>query len=174
MVPTPPGSPRCSPAGGSCAAWLRPRACRPGPARRLPRSASAECRAAVAHEVLGAGQHRERIRAIVALEAPHRRLAQLRHQVRIFAEALVGAAPADILRHRDARREGPLDSGGAHLLGGDAARPSPPAPHRACSPARCCAGKPPRRSRCCGRAPRRLRTATESSAACSSCGPERS
>ncbi len=45
---------------------------------------------------------------------------QFLHQLRILGEAFVGAAPARILRHGDAGREGPLDAGGAHFLGGDA------------------------------------------------------
>src|SRR5260370_32644618 len=41
-------------------------------------------------------------------------------KVGIFGEAFIGAAPANILRDGYARTEGPLNSGGADLLGGDA------------------------------------------------------
>ncbi len=70
--------------------------------------------------MLGAGQNGERIGQVRTLQAAHGGFAQLRHQVRIFGKAFIGAAPALILCDRDAGREGPLNSGGAHLLRGDA------------------------------------------------------
>ena len=41
--------------------------------------------------------------------------------MRIFGEAFVGAAPPLVLRHGDARTEGPIDAGGANFFGGDSA-----------------------------------------------------
>ena len=79
-----------------------------------------ERRAAVADVVLGARQDRQRVRQIRPLQAAHRRLAELRDQLGILGEAFVGASPADILRDRDARREGPLNTGGADLFRGGA------------------------------------------------------
>ena len=46
--------------------------------------------------------------------------AEFAHELGIFGEAFIGAAPADILRDGDAGTEGPLDSGGADFFGGDA------------------------------------------------------
>ena len=77
-------------------------------------------RAAIADEVLGAGQHAQRIVQVVALEAAHRRTGEFAHQLGVFGEAFISAAPADILRDRDAGTEGPLNSRRADLFGGDA------------------------------------------------------
>src|ERR1035437_3413751 len=79
----------------------------------------AERGAAIAHVVLGAGQHTQRIVQPCALEAAHRRTGQFAYQLGVFGEALIGTAPADILRHGDAGAEGPLNSRGADLFGGD-------------------------------------------------------
>ena len=98
----------------------------------------------------------------------HRGLAELGHERGILREALVGAAPAVVPRHGDARREGPLDAGGADLARGDARRSARPARGRACSRGRCCAGRPSRRARCCGRARRRCRRAAECAGGCAS------
>ena len=75
--------------------------------------------AAVADEMLGARQHRERVGQIGGLEPAHRGTGQLAHHRRILRESFVSAAPADILRDCDAWREGPLNTGSANLLGGD-------------------------------------------------------
>jgi hypothetical protein len=67
---------------------------------------------AVADEVLGAGDdplaaHRR------ALEAADVAARQQRSAGRVFAETLVGAAPALVAHDRHARREGPLEPGAA-------------------------------------------------------------
>ncbi len=56
----------------------------------------------------------------IALQTLHELAGIGRHELRIFGVALVGAAPAVVLRHGHRGREGPFDAGGAHLLGGDA------------------------------------------------------
>jgi len=117
MDPTPPAPPRCSLAGECGAGRIHRRAYRPdrgpGPLR------GAERRAAVADEVFGARQDGKRVGQVRALEAAHRRASHFLHQLRVFGETFVRAAPTYILRHRDARREHPLDAGGADFLGGD-------------------------------------------------------
>jgi len=60
---------------------------------------------------------------VVLLQAPDRRPAQALHQYRVFAEALVGAAPSFVAGHGHAGRERPVDAGGPDLLRGDAGRP---------------------------------------------------
>ena len=72
--------------------------------------------AAVADEMLGTGDHGERIAEPLALQAAGHRFAELGDHVGIFGEAFVRAAPALVARHRDARGERPLDAGGANLL----------------------------------------------------------
>ena len=79
----------------------------------------AERGAAVAGKMFGAGQDGKRVGQVRALEAAHRRASHFLHQLRVFGETFVRAAPTYILRHRDARREHPLDAGGADFLGGD-------------------------------------------------------
>jgi hypothetical protein len=79
--------------------------------------------AAVAHEMLGGGDHVVGIqiarRAEFALEAFDHRGGVLRHQCGILRVTLIRAAPASILRHRERGREGPVDAAGAQLLRGD-------------------------------------------------------
>ena len=76
--------------------------------------AGAERGAAVADVVLGAGEHAASARSrFGALQPAHRGLAELGHQRRVLAEALVRAAPALVARHGHARRERPVDAGRA-------------------------------------------------------------
>ncbi len=85
-----------------------------------PGLGGAEGRAAIAHEVFGAGQHAERIVETRALEAADGGAGEFTHELGIFGEAFIGAAPADVLRYGDAGTEGPLNSRRADLFGGDA------------------------------------------------------
>ncbi len=71
---------------------------------------------AVAQVMLGRGQHGRR-RTELTLEAAHHRFAIGPNQVGIGAVAFVRASPARVLHDRERRREGPGDTGGAHLLG---------------------------------------------------------
>src|SRR6185369_11308030 len=87
-------------------------------------------RAAVAQEVLRAG-HDARgvdggagVHAVtdVVLKPAHRGRAQALGQLGRLAVTLVGAAPAFISDHRDARRERPVDAGARDLARGHARR----------------------------------------------------
>ncbi len=78
---------------------------------------SAPCRAAIADEVFRGRQRSVRRGEIVALQAVNEGDAQLGHEVGILAVTLVGASPANILRHRDHRGIVPVNAGGDHLLG---------------------------------------------------------
>ena len=78
-------------------------------------------RAAVANEMFRAGEHRRgRGGQLRPLKPLHRGEAQFRHQRGMVAVTFVGAPPAFVLRHGDARREGPADARAGDLLGGDA------------------------------------------------------
>ena len=79
--------------------------------RRRPRPreqarAAAVARAAVAHPVLDARRHREGL----SLEPAHLGGAERRDDRRVLGEALVRAPPAQVVWHRDARREDPIDA----------------------------------------------------------------
>src|SRR5690606_3945649 len=67
---------------------------------------------AVADVVLGGGEDRPTLRtqhlALISADDPRHR----HYQVRVFGERLVGAAPAVVARHAQARREGPGRAGG--------------------------------------------------------------
>ena len=80
----------------------------------------AERGAAIAGIVFGAGQDGKRVGQVRALKAAHRRPRHFPHQLRVFGETFVGAAPTHVLRHRHAGRKRPLDAGGADFLGRDA------------------------------------------------------
>ena len=121
----------------------------------------------VAGEVLGAGEHPVGVVELAgpALEAVDDGLHRL-HQPRRLAEALVGAAPAVVAGHADARRERPLRAGGAGLLGGDVADPLAPASGPGSRRGRCCAGRPWRPAGCRGRARSRRRRSAGCRAGC--------
>jgi hypothetical protein len=72
-------------------------------------------RAAVAHEVLRRRQHAAVLRRRASLQAPDGRGAEQHRELRRLAVALVGATPAFVLRHGDARREVPQHAGRGHL-----------------------------------------------------------
>src|SRR5581483_849214 len=67
---------------------------------------------AVADVMFGAGQDGERIGEVGGLESTDGGFAELLHHVRIFGIALIGTAPANVLRHGDTRRKRPLNAGG--------------------------------------------------------------
>src|SRR4029079_10208560 len=69
--------------------------------------------AAVSEIVLGAGEHAARGGEGGALQPADRGLTELGDEGRVLAEALVGASPAIVARHGDARREHPVDARGA-------------------------------------------------------------
>ena len=77
-------------------------------------------RAAIADVVLGASQDRQRVGQIVALQTAHGRRAQILDALGFLGVAFVSAAPADVARHRNARRETPVDSSGADFHRRDA------------------------------------------------------
>ena len=66
--------------------------------------------------MLGAGEHAAGRGEVGALQPAHRGLTELGDERRVLAEAFVGAAPAIVARHGDARRERPVDAGGADLF----------------------------------------------------------
>src|SRR5690606_13272667 len=84
--------------------------------------------AAIAEEVLDRDHHVAVVQAVrragLALQAFHHGAGALRHRLRVLRVALVGAAPAHVLRHRHGRGEGPLHAGGAGLDRGDLADPA--------------------------------------------------
>ncbi len=69
--------------------------------------------------MFGAGEHGIFVQP-VPLEPAHGGGAEFGNEVGRFAETLVAAAPADVSRDGDARREGPLNAGALDFLGGDA------------------------------------------------------
>ena len=75
-------------------------------------------RAAIPQEMLGAGHHREGGVEIPALQPADVGGPQGGGEFRTFTVGLVGAAPALVPRHRDARGEVPVATTGPHLLGG--------------------------------------------------------
>src|ERR1035438_7423432 len=79
----------------------------------------AECRAAIAEKVFGAGEDSERIGQGVALESKDRGSSEVAYDGGIFGIAFVGPAPTRVLRNCHAGRERPIDTGGASFLRGD-------------------------------------------------------
>src|SRR5205085_2935328 len=77
----------------------------------LAATGGAERGPAIADEMLGAREDGERVREIGSLESANRRPGKLGDYPGVFRKTLIGAAPADVLRDRHARRKGPLDSG---------------------------------------------------------------
>ena len=86
----------------------------------LAAAGRAECGAAIADVVLGAGQDGKRVRQIGPLESADRRFTKLADHFGILREAFVGSAPPDVLWDGYAGTEGPLDSSSADLLRCDA------------------------------------------------------
>ena len=82
-------------------------------ASREPR---AEDRAAVAREMLGAGDHAQGIRKAGALKPLDRRRAEQSYHLRRFAEAFVRAPPAHVLWDGNAGPERPVDARGADFF----------------------------------------------------------
>ena len=76
-------------------------------------------RAAVADVVFGAGHDGERIGQVGALEAADRGRAQDLHDVGALRISFVGPAPAYVAGDGHARREDPVDAGGADFRGRD-------------------------------------------------------
>src|ERR1019366_2598493 len=72
---------------------------------------------AITDKVLGARKYGEGIPQIVGLEPSYGGGGHGLHHVRRFSEALISAAPALVLRRRNARRENPIDPAGPHFLG---------------------------------------------------------
>ena len=87
------------------------------------RGGGAPRRPAIADVMLGGGRRRGGAGQVLALEAGDERLAELGDRQRVLAVALVGAAPADVLRDRHDRTEVPADAGRGHLGRGRLADP---------------------------------------------------
>ena len=73
---------------------------------------------AVGQIMFRAGQHRKFI-GQRRLQSADLCRSQLRDQRRIVAKALIGPAPANVLRHCNAGRKRPVDAGAGDFLGGD-------------------------------------------------------
>ena len=84
---------------------------------------AAALRLGVAGVVLGRGHDRGRVVEALALVAADEGGAELADQVRVLAEGLPGAAPAHVAGQAQHGREGLVDAGRGHLLGGHAAHP---------------------------------------------------
>src|SRR6185295_673201 len=65
-------------------------------------------------------EDRKRVAQVAALKAAHGCFTKRGDKLRVFGETFVGSTPTLVLGNRHAGREGPIDSGGAHLLGSDA------------------------------------------------------
>jgi hypothetical protein len=72
--------------------------------------------------VLGACGDRQGVGQRLALQSFDRSCAERRNDCRIFTESFIRAAPTNILRNRNAWREGPIYTGGAYFFRRDARR----------------------------------------------------
>ena len=84
---------------------------------------AAALRLGVAGVVLGGGHDRGRVVEALSLVAADEGGAELADQVGVLAEGLPGAAPAHVAGQAQHGREGLVDAGRCHLLGGHAAHP---------------------------------------------------
>ena len=69
--------------------------------------------------MLGAGQHAIGGRRVAALDPAHLRLGHAAAEIGVLPCPFDDAAPARVARDVDHRREGPVQAGGARLLGGE-------------------------------------------------------